>query len=251
MREYLVMTIYKVFLLFCCVFQVQADEIRIAAAANLRFVLPELAQEFERNTDDRLAITYAASGILTTQIQHGAPFDLFLSADPDYIQRLKKAGLTQGEAVDYAKAQLALFASNHSLLPIDKNLYNLKQALAQNKLNKVAIANPRHAPYGLAAKYVLQQAGIWQQIQPHLLIAENASQAMQFALIPSVDAAFVPYAHIIQPKLTSQGRFVKLDITLAQQAILIRNRSEQAKQFLLFLQTEQAQKIFIKHGFLI
>ena len=238
-------------LVFCYVFQAQADEIRVAAAANLRFVLPELAQEFEQKIGDQLAITYAASGTLTTQIQHGAPFDVFLSAAPSYIQRLSNVGLTEGIAVDYAQSQLALFSSTQSTLSVDSELQGLKQALEQGALNKVAIANPRHAPYGLAAKQVLQQAGIWQQIQPYLLIAENASQAVQFSLTPSVDAGFIPYAHSIQAKITSQGRFVKLDALLQQQAVLIQGSTESAKQFLVFIQTEQAQEIFQRHGFLI
>ncbi len=235
----------------CAVMQVQAADIRVAAAANLRYVLPELAAEFERQTGHQLAVSYAASGTLTTQIQHGAPFELFLSANPEYIQRLIKTQLTEGEVVDYAQAQLALFASNHSLLEVDDSLQSLKTALEQGKLNKVAIANPKHAPYGQAARSELERAGIWQQIQSHLLIAENASQVVQFSLSTSVDAGFVPYAYIIQPQLVSQGRFVKLDVRLPQQAVLVRGASDYADQFLQFMQTERARTIFIKHGFLV
>jgi len=235
----------------CAVVQVQAADIRIAAATNLRYVLPALAEEFEQQTGYQLAVSYAASGTLTTQIQHGAPFEVFLSANPDYVQRLIKAEFTEGKVVEYAQAQLALFAANHSLLDVDDSLLSLKTALEQGKLNKVAIANPKYAPYGQAARSELEKAGIWQQIQPHLLIAENASQVVQFSLSTSVDAGFVPYAHIIQPQLASLGRFVKLDVTLPQQAVLVRGASEYADQFLKFVQTERARMIFIKHGFLV
>jgi molybdate transport system substrate-binding protein len=239
-------------LLFACiVVQVHAADIHIAAATNLRYVLPDLAEKFEQQTGHQLAVSYAASGTLATQIQHGAPFEVFLSANPDYIQRLIKAQLTEGEVAHYAQAQLALFASNHSLLEVDDSLQSLKTALEQGNLNKVAIANPKHAPYGHIARSELERAGIWQQIQPHLLIAENASQVVQFALSSSVDAGFVPYAHIIQPQLASQGRFVKLDVTLPQQAVLVRGASEYADQLLKFIQTERARTIFIKHGFLV
>lgn len=238
-------------LLACSVVPVQAADIRVAAAANLRYVLPELAEAFAQQTGHQLAVSYAASGTLTTQIQHGAPFEAFLSANPEYIQRLINAQLTKGDVVDYAQAQLALFASNHSLLDVDDSLQSLKIALEQGKLNKVAIANPKHAPYGQAARSELEQAGIWQQIQPHLLIAENASQVVQFALSSSVDAGFVPYAHIIQPQLASQGRFVKLDVTLPQQAILVQGASAYADQFLQFIQTARARIILVKHGFLV
>lgn len=235
----------------CAVVQVKAADIRVAAATNLRYVLPELAEEYEQQAGHQLAVSYAASGTLTTQIQHGAPFEVFLSANPDYIQRLIKAGLTESEVVDYAHSQLALFAARHSLLDVDDSLHGLKTALKQGRLNKVAIANPRHAPYGQAAQSELEQAGIWQQIQPHLLIAENASQVVQFSLSTSVDAGFVPYAHIIQPQLASQGRFVKLDVVLPQQAVLVRGASDYADQFLKFIQTERARTIFLKHGFLV
>ena len=235
----------------CAVVQVQAADIRVAAATNMRYVLPELAAKFEQQTGHHLAVSFAASGTLTTQIQHGAPFELLLSASPDYVQRLIKAELTEGDVVNYAQAQLALFAANHSLLEVDDSLQGLKIALEQGNLNKVAIANPKHAPYGQAARSELERAGIWQQIQAHLLIAENASQVVQFALSSSVDAGFVPYGHITQPQLASQGRFVKLGVTLPQQAVLVRGASINADQFLKFLQTENARIIFMKHGFLV
>ena len=250
----LIMNYYKYFLtllLLCSMTYVQADKLHIAAAANLRFVLPELVEEFEQQTDHHVSVSYAASGTLTTQIQHGAPFELFFSATPAYIQRLIDAGLTQGEAVDYAQAQLALFASNDSRLFIDDELKSLKQVLNEGGLRKIAIANPQHAPYGQAAKLTLEKAGIWQQILPHLLMAENASQVMQFSLSTSVDAGFVPYTYIIQPQFALLGRFVKLDATLQQQAISLRNATNTSKQFLDFIQTDKAHELLIKHGFLV
>ena len=248
------MIFYKYFLLcllLCSTLTVQADKIHIAAAANLRFVLPELITGFEHKTGHHVSVSYAASGALTTQIQHGAPFELFLSAAPSYIQRLIDAELTQGETINYAQSQLAFFASNKSELTVDEQLNGLKQAMEQGALNKIAIANPRHAPYGQAAQSALEKAGLWQQIQPYLLMAENASQVMQFSLATSVDAGFVPYAHIIQPKFSSRGQFVKLDEKLQQQAILLRNSTATSKQFLDFIQTDKAHEIFVKHGFLV
>ncbi len=248
------MNFYKyffIFLLLCSTTSVRADKLHIAAAANLRFVLPELIAGFEHETGHQVSASYAASGTLTTQIQHGAPFELFLSASPAYIQRLIDAELTQGNAINYAQAQIAFFASNKSELDIDEQLNGLKLSLEQGSLNKIAIANPRHAPYGQAAQSALEQAGLWQQIQPYLLMAENASQVIQFSLTSSVDAGFIPYGHIIQPRFLSLGKFVKLDERLQQQAILLRNATEIAEQFLDFIQTDTAHEIFSKHGFLV
>ena len=231
--------------------QVQAADIHVAAATNLRFVLPEVAAQFKQQTGHHVAISFAASGTLTTQILHGAPFEVFLSASPGYIERLVQAGKTENGVVDYAKAQLAFYAANHSTLKVEGGMQALKDALSNDSLHKVVIANPKHAPYGQAAKIALQDAGIWNAILPHLLIAENASQALQFTMSTVVDAGFVPYAHVIQPKIASEGRFFKLDETLQQQAVLIKGAAEPAKQFLDFLQTDRAGNIFTKHGFLV
>jgi len=228
----------------------QANEIRVAAATNLRYVLPAIAKEFEKQTGYQLAISFAASGTLTTQIQHGAPFEVFLSADPHYVERLIKAEFTEGDPVNYAQAQLALFAAKHSPLNIDDGIVSLKIALEQGKLNKLAIANPRHAPYGQAAQKELEKLGIWQQIQPHLLVAENASQAIQFCLSSSVDAGIVAYGHVIQAVIAEKGRYIKLETTLQQQAILVRGASESAKQFINFIQQQPAKTIFLQYGFL-
>lgn len=248
------MIFYKYFLiclLLCSTVTVYADKLHIAAATNLRFILPELVEEFEQETGHHVSVSYAASGTLATQIQHGAPFELFLSANPDYVQRLIDADFTQGSVLNYAQAQLAFFASNDSALELDEGLHGLKQAIEQGKINKIAIANPRHAPYGQAAQTALEKAKIWQQIQPYLLRAENATQVMQFSLSTSVDGGFVPYAHIIQPQFASLGRFVRLDIALQQQAISLRNATNTSQQFLDFMQTDMAHELFIKHGFII
>ncbi|MFT7414634.1 MAG: molybdate transport system substrate-binding protein [Methylophagaceae bacterium] len=238
-------------LLFCCISQLQASEVQIAAASNLRYVLSELITEFDQQTGHHINVSYAASGTLTTQIQHGAPFEVFFSAAPSYIQRLTEDELIEGELVDFAQAQLVLFASAQSSLSLDVNLKGLKSALEHGQVNKVAIANPKHAPYGQVAQHLLEHAGLWQKMQSHLLIAENASQAIQFALTSQVDVSFVPYSYMLQPQISSKGRYVKLNATLPQQAVLIRGASATAKEFLAFIQTEQAKTILIKQGFIV
>ena len=237
--------------LYCCISSLTASEIQIAAAANLRYVLPALIVEFEQQTGHHINVSYAASGTLTTQIQHGAPFDVFFSADPAYIQRLSAEGLSEGEVIDFAQAQIVLFASTQSSLNLDADLKNMQAALERGELGKIAIANPMHAPYGQAAQKLLEQAGIWQKIQPQLLIAENASQALQFALSSQVDAGFVPYSSMLQPQIAAKGRYIKLAESLAQQAVLIRGASSLAQQFLAFIQTEPAKAIFRAQGFIV
>lgn len=246
----------KLFNYFLCLFlyaglsTLQASEIKIAAASNLRYVLPILSIKFEQQTGHHINVSYAASGTLTTQIQHGAPFELFFSAAPSYISRLSQDGFNGGDAIDFARAQMVLFASADSLLNVDSDLEGIQKALENGDLRKIAIANPVHAPYGQAAQTLLEKAGIWQKIQPHLLIAENASQTLQFALSSQVDAGFVPYSYMLQPQIPSKGRYVILNESLPQQAVLIRGASTAAKQFLDFIQTEQAKTIFRSQGFI-
>jgi len=246
----LIKTVFFLFVISAS-FQLHSETIKVAAAANLRYVIPELTELFSKKTGHQLAVSYAASGTLTTQILHGAPFELFLSADTVYIERLIQAELTQGDAVNYAQAQLALFAATHSTIPLDEGLVGLKETLEQGLLAKIAIANPKHAPYGRLAELELKKSGLWQQVQGYLLKAENASQVVQFSLSSSVSAAFVPYSHIIQPQFALKGKYIKLAATLQQQAIALSGASLIAQQFLEFIQTDDAQVIFEQYGFLV
>lgn len=234
--------------MLCSMLSVQAQGIRVAAASNLRHVLPVLITDFNQQTAHEISTMYAASGTITTQIRHGAPYDIFLSANPAYIDSLVEGKLTQGNVIDLPQAQLALYARQQSTLQLDIELVHLKALLTSGQLNKVAIANPVHAPYGQAAKQALQQAGIWESIQPHLLRAENAMQTVQFSLSSSVDVGFVPYGHVIQAGLAQRGRYIKLTPRLPQQAVALTS-STLAQQFLHYLQTKPAQRLFEQYGF--
>ena len=227
-----------------------ADEIKLAAATSLRFVLPELVTEFERlHPRSKVNISFAASGALTSQIQHGAPFDIFLSANPEYIVRLQQAGHIKGKRVDVVQAPLALFSRNGSELTLEADLSGLKASLENNTLKKVVIANPHHAPYGQLAKQQLELHGLWNAIQSHLLIAESASQALQFSLSPQASIGFIPYNYVLQDKVIKRGSAIKLNSYLQQQAVLLKKAKPIAGEFLVFLTTVQAKEIFIRHGF--
>jgi len=231
--------------------QLEATELRIGAASNLRFVLPDLAQLFERQTTNTIHISYAASGTLASQIQHGAPFDIFMSANPYYVLQLKKRGYTKGNAIDYAQAQLAIFSTDSSKIVLDSDLNFIKQALANKTLKKVVIANPQHAPYGQAAKKLLERYGLWQQVKSHLLIAENAAQSLQFSMSPQASLGFVPYTYVIQPKIAATGHWLKLDTQLTQQVVIVKGADIVAQQWLNFLFSKSAQQRLVEHGFLV
>ena len=117
-------------MMICCTFKVQAEPLRVAAASNLRYILPALISQFEQQTTHKIVATYAASGTITTQIQHGAPFDVFLSADLKYIAHLIELERVASEPVNLPQAQLALYTRQNSALKLDDELLHLKRLLA-------------------------------------------------------------------------------------------------------------------------
>lgn len=229
---------------------VSADTLRVAAAANLRFVLPELIREYEQSSQHKINVTYGASGNLVTQIIHGAPYDVFFSANPLYIEKLIEQQKHRGQRIDYAYSEMVLFANQHSSLKLDSGLQGLKQAIEQNQLEKFAIANPKLAPYGKLAQNLLMEANLWEGIQPQLLLAESASQTLQFALTSNVGGAILPYPYMTQEKINQQGRYIKLAGELCQQVIITKAASAVAESFIDFITSESAGKIFIKHGYI-
>lgn len=228
-----------------------AETVHVAAAANLRYVLPEIIAEFHRQSDHRIAVTYAASGTISNQIKHGAPYQVFLSASADFITPLIKSGLTRQSPFSYADAQLALFAGRHSDIELDIGLKGLKHYLQFAADKKIAIANPQHAPYGMAAKQYLIQHDVWSLAKPYLVQAENAGQLTQFTLTGNVAAGFIPYSHAIQPSIKKQGRFLKLPLILPQQGVLTRRATVAAEQFVDFLASDVARQLFVEYGFIV
>jgi molybdate transport system substrate-binding protein len=244
------MRLILLFLLQSILITAYASDIKLAAATNLRFVLPEIISQFEQHyPQHKVSTSFAASGTLTSQIQHGAPFDLFLSASPEYIIRLQQTDYIKGNVINFSQAQLAIFSRNGSAITLTKDLSGLKTALDNHSLNKVVIANPHHAPYGQLAKQQLELHGLWDDIQPHLLIAESASQALQFSLSPQTSVGFIPYSYVLQDKVAQRGNGIKLNASLQQQAVMIKGGNPVASEFLVFLESEQAKAIFLKHGF--
>jgi molybdate transport system substrate-binding protein len=188
----------------------QADAAIIAAAADLKFVLPGIAASFERETGHQVRITYGSSGDLARQIAQGAPFEVLLSADERSVLDLQRDGHTRGAGALYAVGRLALFAPRGSSLRMDGDLRGLQAAVAEGRITRFAIANPQHAPYGQAAKQVLQRLGVWQQIEPALVLGENASQAMQFAASGSCQGGIVPLSLALAPEIAKLGAFERV-----------------------------------------
>lgn len=251
--------------------QHSTDVLRIATAANLAGVLPAVIDAYEtsdtqtsKNQKPKIVVTYASSGKLFAQINSGAPYDIFLSADQDfpakYAQQQTSANATVQTPFTYTRGQLALYSSNHDLGALKTlNKASLQQLfITQPSENKTAIkitwANPELAPYGASAKTFLQQQGLYDTLSDKkvLIQAENIGQAFQYAHTATTDYGFVALSQLISAKVTD-SKYIILQPegypAILQDGIVIRN-SAQATEFSHYLQSGPAQKLFAEVGYL-
>lgn len=232
---------------------IQAAEIKVAAASDLQFVFKQLTPLFEKQSGHQLRVSFGSSGKFMGQIQQGAPFELFLSADQAYVETLHKQGLTQDAGALYAVGRIVLFAPTGSPIKPEKNLAGLSPLLKQGKLKYLAIANPSHAPYGRAAQEALVASGLWDSLQGHLLLGENASQATQFAVSGSCEGGILPLSLALSPQLTGRGRFAlipeNLHQPLRQRMVLLKGTGKAPQLFYQFLQSGPARQVFLRSGF--
>lgn len=242
--------------LFCLAFSqlaVAASPPTIAAASDLQFALTEIADSFQREHGIAVRLSFGSSGNFQRQIMQGAPYQIFLSADEQYVQALHALGLTEDAGRLYALGRIMLFVPDGSSLPLDENLDGLGAAIRERKLGKFAIANPEHAPYGRAAREALQQAELWDAIQPHLVIGESASQATRFASSGSVDGGLIPHALYNAANIRQSGKAVLIPASwhrpLRQRMVLIKNAGEQARAFYDYMQQDTALSILQRYGF--
>jgi molybdate transport system substrate-binding protein len=237
-----------------------AQDLKIAAASDLTAALANLTPEFEKESGIHVNISLGSSGNFFAQIQNGAPFDLFLSADQSYPQKLEQAGLAEpGTLLTYARGKLVLWIPADSPLhfAVDKNgiLTGDLNPLLSPSVQRIAIANPAYAPYGRAAEAVLQHYGIYEQVKPRLVLGENISQTAQFGQSGNAQAAFIAMALAVTPEMRRNGRFVVLPQDsyppLDQAAVVLRSSRQkmEARRFLEFLQSPEARKILREFGF--
>jgi molybdate transport system substrate-binding protein len=230
---------------------VTAKEPAIAAAADLNAALPEVAALFEKATGKRVKITFGSSENFAEQIQNGAPFEVFLSANEGYAQKLTAAGLTVGDGVLYASGRIGIFQPKGSPIKADGELKDLAAAVKDGRLKKFAIANPEHAPYGRAAMEALQHAGLWDAIQPKLILGENVvAQATE-----SAQGGIIPLSLALTPQVKNAGTFVLIPADwhkpVRQRAVVLKDAGETARAFYDFLQKPQARTVLKRHGFLL
>jgi molybdate transport system substrate-binding protein len=240
-------------ILFVCCTISSAQSITVAAAADLTSALTELVANYQKQTGQEVKLSFGASGNLTSQIQNGAPFDLFFSADEDYPKKLIDGGLAdRGSLYRYAVGRLVLWVPASSTLDIE---HRGLQVLIDPSVTKIAIANPQHAPYGRAAEAALRHVGIYDKVSSKLVLGENVAQAAQFVESGNAQVGLVALSHAIAPQMVDKGRYwlVPLDdYPTLNQALVILSKSsnkKQAQAFLDYVRTPEVTTLMGRYGF--
>ena len=228
---------------------VPAVELTVAAAADLHAAFTEIGKAFEQQANCRVLLSFGSTGQLAQQIEHGAPFDVFAAANVSYLDGLRAKNLIVADSQQlYARGRIVLVTSKKS------GVHATRLAdLLGSEIKYIAIANPGHAPYGLAARQALEQSGLWSQLEPKIVLGENVRQARQYVLTGNTEAGIIALSIAQQPDL----EFTLIDDSLHEpldQALAIVADSKQqplARQFIAFLNGPAGRPTMKKYGFLL
>jgi len=229
-----------------------AEKITVAAAADLKFAMDEIVTTFKKsNPDDQVDVVYGSSGNFNTQIQQGAPYDLFFSADIGFPRELAKSGLAGGEVKPYALGRIVLWSAS-----MDASKMTLA-SLTDPKITRIAIANPKHAPYGKRAEEALRAAGLWEKIESKLVYGENIAQTAQFAQTGNAQVGIIALSLALNAELASKGPYWLIPNNLHQpleQGYVITKRAvgnPLAKKFADYMGSKPARTVMAKYGFVL
>ncbi len=225
------------------VVRAQTQQLQLACAADLQPVMPTLAAAYEHAAGVHLVTSFGSSATLAQQLANGAPQDLFLSADTTHPQQLIDAGIAMGPVTPYSHGVLVLWARNDSRLqPISLN------TLKDSRLTHLAIANPAHAPYGLAAQQAIQNLGFYTLLQPKLAVAENIAQTAQFAESGNAQAGLISLTIASSEHFRAIGSFVRIPrdayASIQQSGVILKSSKQPAlaKAFLDWLTSPAVQQ---------
>ncbi|PZR77324.1 MAG: molybdate ABC transporter substrate-binding protein [Chthoniobacterales bacterium] len=232
---------------------VRAEELSIAAAADLTYCLQDLNAAFQKSYPAaELKVSTGSSGNFFAQIKNGAPFDVFLSADLSYPRELIKAGLAdEATLMQYAAGRIVLWTTNEKV-DVTHGLMVLRDA---EVVKKIAIANPEHAPYGRAARAALEHENLWKEVESRVVYGENIAQTAQFVETGNADAGIVALSLVLSPKLKKVGHYFEIPTAtyppLEQAAVITKTGAAKplARTYLDFLRSPDARKIFDRYGF--
>jgi molybdate transport system substrate-binding protein len=225
--------------------------VHVAAASNLRYALEEINLEFEKISGVKLEMSVASSGKLTAQIQNGAPFDIFLSANKKYPFYLFEKGFGVSKPKLFCNGLLIYWTIK------DIKLKGDLQEIANSNIQKIALANPNNAPFGIASVEALKSISLYDSVSKKLIFAENVSQISQYVLNNNVDIGFTGKSIVLSPKLKGRGQYFDVDEKLyspiEQYVLLLKNgaSNNNAQKYIDFLFSDSAQSIFKRYGYKI
>lgn len=229
-----------------------AEKITIAAASDLKFAMDEvIAAYLLRNTADEVDVVYGSSGTFNAQIQQGAPYDLYFSADIAYPRALAEAGFAASDVQPYAIGRIVLWSAQQ-----DASRMTLAD-LAEARFSRIAIANPQHAPYGQRAEQALRASGVWEHVQARLVYGENITQAAQFVQTGAAQIGIIALSLALSPELARAGAYLLIPDTLhdpLEQGFIVTRRAAgnaAAARFSAYMQGEAARQVLTRYGFVL
>jgi molybdate transport system substrate-binding protein len=228
--------------------------VTVAAASDLTYAMNEIAANFEKATGCTVRLSMGSSGNFLTQIENGAPFDVFFSADIAYPEKLEAERLAvPGSAYVYAIGKIALWTRNDSRVDVGRGF----SVLREPSVKKIAIANPAHAPYGRAAEQALRQSGAYEAVKDRLVLGENISQAAEFVESGNADAGILALSLIVSPAMKDKGRAWNIPENLytpiEQGAVIVRAAAnpQGARQFLDYIKMPATATLLERYGFVL
>lgn len=237
-------------LCLCLAGTAHAGKITIAAAADLKFAMDEIVAAFLReNPGEQVETIYGSSGKFHTQIQQGAPYDLYFSADIAFPHALAKAGFAASEVKPYALGRIVLWSAS-----LDASQMTL-QSLTAPQIARIAIANPKHAPYGKRAEEALRSLGLWEKVAPKLVYGENIAHTAQFVQTGNAQVGILALALAISPELASKGAYWLIPDKLhepLEQGFIITQRAQGnalARRFADYMAEKPARAVMARYGF--
>jgi molybdate transport system substrate-binding protein len=226
--------------------------VTVAAASDLTYAMNEIAGNFQKATGCTVRLSMGSSGNFLTQIENGAPFDVFFSADVAYPKKLEAEGLAApGSTYVYAIGKIVLWTRNDSRVNVGKGL----SALRDPAVRKIAIANPVHAPYGRAAEEALRQSGVYEAVKDRLVLGENISQAAEFVESGNAEAGILALSLVVSPAMKDKGRAWNIPENLyapiQQGAVALRAAAnpQGARQFLDYIKLDATVALLERYGF--
>ena len=234
---------------------VEAAELRVGAASDLSFVLPEIVAGFEKQSGAQVKLSFGSSGNFAAQIQNGAPFDVFMAADIAYPRQLIDGGFADaGTLFTYGSGRIVVWVPKGSNLDLEREGL---RALTDAQVARIAMANPQHAPYGRAAVAAMKHEKIYEALKPKLVLGENVSQAAQFVQSGNADAGIVALSLVLAPGMSDKGKYwvVPTDSypELEQAAVVVKSSTQPklARTFIEYLGSPAAKELLRRYGFAI